>query len=123
MTHSSHQSHESHQSHSSNKKRGVKNDASFNSHRSSKLPFSVLDYGSAIDRIDRSFVEPGAFVLKAIAPECYQASCFFRPTSVRIRSASRAESNGFRNVSLNGVRSNPLAVSSSLNRATRTASA
>lgn len=55
--------------------------------------------------------------------EFAQASCFFRPTSVRTRSASRAVSNGFRNVSLNGVRSKPLAVSSSLRSATNTASA
>jgi len=52
-----------------------------------------------------------------------QASCFFRPTSVRILSASKAASNGFRNVSLNRVRSNPLALSSSFSKPMSTVSA
>lgn len=51
------------------------------------------------------------------------ASCFLRLTSVRIRSASRAESNGLRNVSLKKERSKPAALSSSLKRAISTVSA
>ena len=51
-----------------------------------------------------------------------QANCFRRFTSVRIRSASRAASNGFRNVSLNTERSKPDALSSSLRRPIRTVS-
>ena len=52
-----------------------------------------------------------------------QTSCFFRPTSVRIRSASRAVSNGLRNVSVKIERSNPLALSSSDSSPTMTVSA
>ena len=51
------------------------------------------------------------------------ANCFLRLTNVRIRSASRAESNGLRNVSLKKERSKPAALSSSLNRAINTVSA
>lgn len=51
-----------------------------------------------------------------------QANCFRRLTSVRIRSASRAASNGFRKVSLNTERSKPDALSSSLSRPIRTVS-
>lgn len=55
-------------------------------------------------------------------PSRDQASVFFRLTSVRTRSASKAVSNGLRKVSLNSVRSNPLALSSSLIRPTSTVS-
>ena len=51
-----------------------------------------------------------------------QANCFRRLTRVRIRSASRAASNGFRKVSLNTERSKPDALSSSLSRPIRTVS-
>ncbi len=51
-----------------------------------------------------------------------QANCFRRLTSVRIRSASRAASNGLRKVSLNTERSKPEALSSSLRRPIRTVS-
>lgn len=57
----------------------------------------------------------------ASAPDNY-ANCFLRLTRVRTRSASRAESNGFRNVSLNIDRSKPAALSSSERRAMRTVS-
>ena len=51
-----------------------------------------------------------------------QANCLRRLTRVRIRSASRAASNGLRKVSLNTDRSKPEALSSSLRRPIRTVS-
>ncbi len=85
---------------------------------------SWLRGGSAV-WTERSWLSVASVMepVRSTSPLSLQASCFFRPTSVRMRSASRAASNGFRNVSLNGVRSKPLAVSSSLNSATNTASA
>ena len=59
------------------KKRGVKGDASFNSRRQPILPPSLLEFGSEIGLVDRSFLEPAAFVVKAIAPGMFSGELFF----------------------------------------------